>query len=80
MPAISRPTEDELLADSALHIIERAGWESHMQSSMGNHTCSLIRQDLRFQSRPHPTRAGAVCEVASRLAESGHYRPPKPMA
>jgi hypothetical protein len=78
MPATSRPSEDELLADSALHIIERAGWESHMQSNLGHHTCSLVRHELQFQSRPHPTRAGAVCEVALRLAESGHYRSPKP--
>jgi hypothetical protein len=75
MPSTQGPTEDDLLANGALRIIEYAGWQSLMQSSMGCHVCSFSRKDLQFQSRPHPTRSGAVCEAARKLAASGAYVP-----
>jgi hypothetical protein len=77
MRTIQGPTEDDLLANDALRIIEYAGWQSLMQSSMGRHVCSFYRQDLEFQSRPHPTRSGAVCEAARKLAASGAYVSPR---
>jgi hypothetical protein len=71
MRTTPKPTEDELLAAGALHIIGCAGWQSQMHSGLGRHTCLLIRNGVQFRSRPHLTRAGAVSEVAARLASPG---------